>query len=249
MKITVNPKYEHLRPFVERLPQDFDNGGELLHKQRNTVKKFDLGDGLSLNVKRFGKPHFLNRIIYTFFRKSKAYRSYENTFEIAGRGFDVADAVAFIEKKSAGLLSDSFFVSVQLQQVHEIRRYYSGPLDNMAKEVLWEFGKYTAALHDAGIFHPDYSPGNILITNQETSPRRFCLIDLNRVKFGKVSLRKGLRNFERLFIDDDPYLLMAGVYPPMRNQFMPPTETFDYMLKYRNRYIKHRERKNRRKKL
>jgi len=75
------------------------------------------------------------------------------------------------------------------------------------------------------------------------------LIDLNRVKFGKVSLRKGLRNFERLFIDDDPYLLMAGVYPPMRNQFMPPTETFDYMLKYRNRYIKHRERKNRRKKL
>ena len=49
MKILVNPRYEHLRPFVERLahPIFFARNGVTLHDGRNVVKLFET-DGVRL---------------------------------------------------------------------------------------------------------------------------------------------------------------------------------------------------------
>jgi len=241
MKIVINPDYEHLRTWLENIPHIFDAQGVLLHQQRNTVKKFDLNDALSLNVKRFKKPHIINRFIYTFLRRSKACRSFRNTFEIAQRGFYTADAVAFIEMKRSALLCDSYFVSVQLNDVHEIRDCYYA-LTDANRPQLEKFAAYSAALHLAGVYHPDYSPGNILISNQE--PTTFCLIDLNRVKFGKVSFKKGCSNFQRLFIDNAIYQLIAGIYAARRNRKADEEKVADYMIECKDRYVKRRELKN-----
>ena len=42
MRIHVNPASEHLRSFAEHLPELFENGGEVLHTGRNTIKAFDV---------------------------------------------------------------------------------------------------------------------------------------------------------------------------------------------------------------
>ena len=47
----------------------------MIYKGRNELKEFDV-EGKKLIVKSYQLPHLLNRIIYNFFRASKAKRSY-----------------------------------------------------------------------------------------------------------------------------------------------------------------------------
>jgi serine/threonine protein kinase len=243
MRIVINPQYNYLRNWIDKIPVFFDAEGEILHNKRNIIKIFSLDNGLDLNVKRFHKPRFFNRIIYTFFRKSKAFRSYYNTLRISEKGFDTAESVAYMELSENGLLSDSYYVSLQCRNVHEIREYYFGPL--MGNEKLIDaFARYSAALHDAGIYHLDYSPGNILISNKSDG-YIFYLVDVNRMKFVSVGPDKGCRNFARLFGDDDIYRRIAIVYSQSRENVLDKEETIRLVLKYKNRFLRGKERKER----
>lgn len=81
MHIHVSTASEHLRDFTERLPELFDREGEVLHAGRNTIKAFE-AEGERLVVKRFKRPNLLRAVIYTFFRRSKARRSYEHAVRL-----------------------------------------------------------------------------------------------------------------------------------------------------------------------
>lgn len=96
MKLILHPQFEHLRQFVEELPQRFSKEGEVLQDRRNTIKVFHV-NGLDINVKRFRVPFFFNRIIYTFFRASKASKAYLNALEVLRRGFETPHSIAYIE--------------------------------------------------------------------------------------------------------------------------------------------------------
>ena len=66
----INPKYEYLREYVERIPKDFETIGTVIHSGRNLIKMITV-DGLDINVKRYTIPPLINRIAYAFFRPSK----------------------------------------------------------------------------------------------------------------------------------------------------------------------------------
>lgn len=245
MKATVNPRYEYLRDWIENLPLLFEDGGEILYRKRNFIKVFQLDNGLVLNVKRFHKPRFLNRIIYTFFVKSKAFRSYYHTLRIFEKGFCAAEAVGYVEIKEGGLLSDSYYVSLQCCNVREIREYYFGPLAGN-ENLIDAFARYSAALHDAGIYHLDYSPGNILIRNDRASGEyTFILVDVNRMKFMSVGPEKGCRNFARLFGDDDIYKRIGAVYSQSRKNVFDKDRGVRLILKYKNRFLRKKAQKAR----
>ena len=126
-KIILNPQYKSLYTFIETLPQNFNAGGEIVQDRRNTIKKFKV-NGLEINVKRYRVPIFINRIAYTFFRKSKACRAYNNAFEVIKRGFETPESIAYIEEFKGGLLHYSYYISLQCPYRREIREYYQGPL-------------------------------------------------------------------------------------------------------------------------
>ena len=90
MHIHVNTASEHLRDFAERLPELFDREGEVLHAGRNTIKAFE-AEGERLVVKRFKRPNLLRAVIYTFFRRSKARRSYEHAVRLHEKGIEHRD--------------------------------------------------------------------------------------------------------------------------------------------------------------
>ena len=72
---TINSKYSSnvsLEKFMHDLPSLFENGGETLFQSRNTIKKFVLEDGLEIVIKKYKTPIFIQRVVYTFIRKSKA---------------------------------------------------------------------------------------------------------------------------------------------------------------------------------
>jgi serine/threonine protein kinase len=243
MKVIINPEYDYLRDWIEDIPRSFDREGEILHNERNIIKVFSLNNGLSVSVKKFRKPRFLNRIVYTFFRKSKAFRSYYHTFRISEKGFDTATAIACIEIREGGLLSGSYFISEYRCHVREIREYYFGPLAGNER-LIDAFAQYTAALHDAGIYHLDYSPGNILISDSLTPGEyAFILVDVNRMKFLPVSPDRGCRNFIRLFGNDDIYKRIGAVYSQSRATAFDEEDAVRLILKYKNRFLQRKARK------
>ena len=68
-----------------------------------------------------------------------------------------------------------------------------------------------AELHEAEVYHADFSPGNVLYDRTEEGVR-FSLIDINRMYFGPVSLKRGCANFSRLWGREAAFHLMAETY-------------------------------------
>jgi serine/threonine protein kinase len=76
--------------------------------------------------------------------------------------------------------------------------------------ILQAIGRSTAELYQRGIYHQDYSGGNILF-NEDGS--KIEIIDLNRIKFyRKMPIKKGLQLFERLNIDKDALATMGASF-------------------------------------
>ena len=225
-KIILNPQYKSLYTFIETLPQNFNAGGEIVQDRRNTIKKFKV-NGLEINVKRYRVPIFINRIaLYFFSGKSKSLPgAYNNAFEVIKRGFETPESIAYIEEFKGGLLHYSYYISLQCPYRREIREYYQGPLQGN-EALMTAFAQFTAALHEKGVCHEDYSPGNVLIA-QIDGQYHFSLVDINRMTFKPMNLEEGCKNFRRMFISDELYIFLAKkicAMPEFRSGSMYPAD-------------------------
>ena len=54
-KIKINPKYEHLRNFIESIPDVFEEKGREIYHLRNVIKVLTAPDGTIINIKRLGE--------------------------------------------------------------------------------------------------------------------------------------------------------------------------------------------------
>ena len=83
--------------------RNFDDfyGGE---GERNTIKNVTTQD-LVLNIKSFKVPHLVNRIAYSFFRKSKANRSFEYANDLIKKGIKTPKPFAYFEYSDLKLSS------------------------------------------------------------------------------------------------------------------------------------------------
>src|ERR1051325_442134 len=108
--------------------------------------------------------YFVNRLVYSFIRPSKAKRSYLHSIELNNRGIQTPPPVAYYDIYSVGLLVDSFFVSAYqslktLEQVLKEVNYDP----TAAKPVLKSLAGHAYKLHTHNIYHDDFSVGNILV--------------------------------------------------------------------------------------
>lgn len=241
MKIVINSSYNYLEDFIKNLPNDFNDIGNTIQERRNVIKVVDI-DGIKLNVKRFKKPILLNRFVYSFVRKPKAYKAYYNALKVLEKGFQTPTPIAYIEEKENGLLSTSYFISTQLENVREIRDYYFSQCDDSDSNILSTFALFTAQLHEADILHLDYSPGNILYSKIEDT-YEFSLVDINRMSFEKVSIEKGCLNFCRLFEYDAAAIFIAKEYAKARKT--DEKLCIDLILKYKHQFEAKKARKKR----
>ena len=83
------------------------------------------------------------------------------------------------------------------------------------EQLMEDFAKYTAKLHNAGVLHCDYSPGNILYKKEENG-YVFSLIDINRMKFCDVDMRTGCESFCRMQGTDEFFSKVASIYAKER---------------------------------
>jgi tRNA A-37 threonylcarbamoyl transferase component Bud32 len=241
MKTVINPNYKSLEVFIENLPDAFEEKGKTIYKARNEIKLFRVGNKL-LNVKKFKKPHFINRIAYTFFRKSKARRSFENGQKIIQLGFDTPAPVAYIEIKSKCLLNSSFYICEQSPCKRLFREFEDG-LSISGREAIPEaLGRYVGRMHEVGILHKDLSVGNILFEVDEAGVH-FCLVDLNRMRFCQINPKMGCKNFERLRGNSEFFQLIATSYAATRH--LDKAVCFKWISQFQRINLKRFERKYR----
>lgn len=195
--------------------RNFDSEGVTIKSDRNVIKVIDTPAG-QVNVKAFKVPSLLNRIVYTFLRKPKGLRAYIYPQEMHRRGVATPEALAYVEERRGGLIARSWLATRQCGLTRRMYEFGDKAMDNPAdREIVAAFARFTARMHDAGVLHLDYSPGNILFDNVN-GQWQFSTVDVNRLRFGKVSMARGCANFARLWGQPEMFRIIAREYAAAR---------------------------------
>lgn len=206
-KLVVNPDYAWAASDIERWIKDgMPADAEVIFKERNTVYRVNCG-GESMIVKSFRLPNSINKFVYTRLRKSKAYRSYYNSLQLIKLGFHSPTPIAYAEVKRNGMLAESYYISTEVEG-DNVRYWESKPhLD----ELLGALAADLYQLHKAGVWHKDFSPGNVIYTRDSSGSYTFNYIDVNRMEFG-VHDRKKLMSMFRAINENREYLAKFARY-------------------------------------
>ncbi|MCW9026646.1 MAG: hypothetical protein OQJ77_04950, partial [Thiovulaceae bacterium] len=110
------------------------------------------------------------------------------------------------------LIYDSYFVSENFDFDFTIREPLLDEKFSNKENILKKFVKFTYELHENNILHLDYSPGNILIKKEDDNNYTFKVVDINRMKFKKLSLDERLKAFDMLWVKDEDMKIIAKEY-------------------------------------
>lgn len=235
MRVEINPVYAHLSSFIKSIPSQFDSLGTIIYQDRNTLRLMEVGD-LSLVVKRYKKAHIVNRFVYGTFRSSKAERSYINAVKLLEKGVDTPVPVAYIEEYQFGLRY-SYYITLKASFTHEIREFCDMEDVEPYSHILEAFGLFTARLHNNEIIHLDYSPGNILFDYTHNKPD-FTIVDINRLRFGKLTEEQSYHILRRLWLTDQAYTIIARAYAKGRG--FDEEKAVERILYHKNKFMANR---------
>ena len=197
MKSVIHKNYLERESQLNAIIYGFDASEEkILKDARNTLKLFDFGDGI-INVKSFKVPNIFNQIAYQYFRKGKAQRSYEHANALIEMGIGTPEPIAYYRNSDSFLFGRSYYVSKQLKYDLTYRELINDFNYEDYDNILRAFTRFTFDLHEKGVEFLDHSPGNTLISRTNDG-YMFSLVDLNRMKFGKMYFEKRMKNFARL---------------------------------------------------
>ena len=220
-KIVISTNFTYLAPFIKRIPKMVKKGqGKLLFKGRNKLILFEniyIENGTGkIVVKCFKKNGFFKRAIYTWLRKNKAARCYQNAQELKRRGFLTPQEIAYIEEYKGGLLDQVYYLC-EYSNWSPINDYntYNKNFDHI---FVADFAGFVAELHQHGIIHHDLNSTNVNYY-KEGDHYIFSLIDINRMTFypHEAPIKESLKNLT-LFSDiSSLYLCFLKCYVEKRN--------------------------------
>ena len=161
--------------------------GWIVSRHRNIIRLSE-----EYAIKQFAKPNLLRGIWYGWFAKSKAQRSYEYALRMEGL---TPAPVAYREVRVCGVLRESWYACRQSECPYTFIDLIEHPEFPNREQILRAIGRFTADLHQRGIWHPDYSQGNILF-NEDGS--HIEVIDLNRIRWRKHVQGYPFKRLERI---------------------------------------------------
>lgn len=218
---------------IKSLLKNFEVDGELIGDGGRNVIKTLIYNDKKYNVKAFKEPNVINKIIYKFFRKSKAQRSYEYAYKLLKLGFNTPNPVAFIEYSSFFVFKTSFYITEHLNYDFTIRKLIDEPKCEDYDNILRAFTRFTFNLHESNINFLDHSPGNTLIMKQGDE-YKFYLVDLNRMRFENMDFDMRMNNFARLSPKDYMLDVISDEYAKLINE--PVAKVRERMYYFSNKF-------------
>lgn len=219
MKIKINPKYEEMRSFIERIPDVFEQEGRCIFEGRNVIKAFHVkfdGKEKEVVVKRYKQPNFIQKIGYSFFRSTKAFRAYENALRLMADGFATPEGFGYIETRVKGLIDYCYFIS-DIDNSMPINDQLNSP-EEFNRVMAADYAHFVNRLHQKGIIDIDLNAGNVLYQLQADGHYTFSLIDINRMRFysGYPPMKECVENLTRFTGRMDVFECVAREYVKLR---------------------------------
>ncbi len=199
--------------FMKNIKRHFKNSNSSIHKARNEIK-IVCHKNEELVIKSFKIPHIINKIVYTFFKDSKAKKSYQNSLKV---GQFAPKPVGYIEFRKFGLICETYFVSSLFKYEFTIREPLTNSSFKDKQNIFEQFAMFVYNLHQNNILHLDLSPGNVLI-QKEQDRYIFKIVDINRMRFKTLSLDDRLKNFDKLWAKDEDMTTMIKSYAKISKQ-------------------------------
>lgn len=205
--VKINERWAQNAKFIEfigQLPLLFMEQGEILYCKRNIIKKFYIECNATKTlkpviVKRYKTPNWVQRVVYSFFRKSKAERAFFNGAELLRRGVSTPENLAYIETWHRGLFMYGYYVS-DVDDAPPIQDQLITAKD-FNRTMADDFAEFVLQLHSKGILHHDLNSTNVLYHSQKDGHYTFSLIDINRMDFvdngQQLNLNDCLENLTR----------------------------------------------------
>lgn len=215
IKYKLNSYYKSCEDFLLNIKKHFQENSDTIHKARNELKVIKYKDMQTI-VKAFKVPNIVNQIVYAYFRDSKAKKSYENAVKLKELKVNTPEPIGYIEFYRTFLFKESFFIAKKFDYEFTIRE----PLRNKNLEnridIIKAFVLFTYDLHKKGVYHKDYSAGNVLVAKKDDT-WEFSVVDINRMEFKPINLEQGLDNFAKLWLDENDLDLIAKEYAKLSN--------------------------------
>ncbi|TYB80249.1 Kdo domain containing protein [Bizionia gelidisalsuginis] len=211
MHRVINPTYQTHSDAIDYFILNYETeGAPFGDQERNSLRLFKLNNK-TLNAKSFKKPNAINKIVYKYFRKSKAQRSFEYANKLKELGIGTPEPVAFYELNNNLIFEKSYYISEQLDCDITYRELCKNLDIPNHEAILRAFTHFTFQLHEKGINFLDHSPGNTLI-KYNNGDYEFFLVDLNRMNFETMSFEKRIKNFAKLTIHKSIIEIMSDEY-------------------------------------
>ena len=205
--------YSKFNAEITTFVSDFASNGLLFGDgKRNVIKLFDL-ESQKINIKSFKVPNLINKIVYKYFRKSKARRSFEFANILLENNIGTPQPIAYFENSNFLGLKDSYYISEHLECDLTFRELVQIPDFPENEIILRQFTRFSYDLHQKGIEFLDHSPGNTLIKKDNDGKYNFFLVDLNRMLFHKsMSFETRMKNLCRLTPKKEMVAIMSNEY-------------------------------------
>lgn len=238
----IHKNYQSITTQLQEIIASFASGGTLIGDgDRNKIKTFVI-NGKTVNVKSFKIPNFINKIAYTYFRKSKARRSYEYAQKLTEYGIGTPQPIAFFENSTLLGLCESYYLCEHLAYDLTYRELVTNPMYPDRENILRQFTKFTWQLHEKGIYFKDHSPGNTLIVKNGNA-YAFFLVDLNRMSFFNLDFDARMKNFSRLTPKKEMVQIMSDEYSTLSGK--DAKKVFEKMWFYTQQFQEKFHRKKR----
>lgn len=208
-KYSLNPSFENFKTVLLEIKNYFDASKQSIHKARNELRIAQI-ENEKVVIKAFKVPHLINRFAYAYLRDGKARKSYDNAIKLQSLHVNTPEPIGLIEFFSWGLLQESYFIAKYEPYDFTIREAFHHKIEDH-QEVIKAFAAFTYDLHVKGVWHVDYSPGNILITRHKEG-YHFSLVDINRMEFKSIEGYEGLKNFAKFWAKEEDLELLARSY-------------------------------------
>jgi len=205
-------------------------GTEILLAGRNTVAAVkDAPAGLpaeGIVVKSFGARGILR--LKSLVQPSKAAKAWRGAVALVESGFGTAGPIAYLERRSGGLVRESYFVAERLTGGREIRFLFRElPAEKLAL-LLAALAGELVRVHAAGLLHRDLSDGNILVESAGDG-FRFVFLDTNRVRRrARLGSMARARNLVRLGVPAAHRLYFLECYAAAAGHPLRPGFTLRY---------------------
>ena len=217
---------------LEDFEKFFEENQNIVKNNRNIIKKLRLGE-IETVTKSFKQPNFIQGMLYKFFRKTKAKRSYEHSLLLNQKGIKTPEPLCYIEVYDRFRLLQSYYISRQINYDFTLEFAAHKEAEDY-KDILKGFIGFTYNLHKKNIMHLDYVVGNICIKKIDKG-YDFILVDLNRLYKGVVNSKMGVKNLKRVSTDPEIIKILAEEYAnKSSNSFSGFT---DYLMKSVNQNL------------